>query len=169
MVIRTSILIILFLMVGYALYQNLNKDDKTVFAKEGKPAINFQLKNLNKEKVTLSDYKGKVVLLNFWGTWCEPCKKEMPAIESIYNKYKKDGFEVLAINLNESAFAISSFLKQNKVNIPVLLDKNDEVNKAYNVYRLPASFFIDRKGKIVRVHEGEMNEKQIEKWVKELL
>jgi thiol-disulfide isomerase/thioredoxin len=73
----------------------------------------------------LKDLKGKVVLVNFWGSWCVPCKKEMPAIQSVYDEFKDDGFEVLEINLSESNFSVTKFKEQNNIHLPILLDKGN--------------------------------------------
>jgi thiol-disulfide isomerase/thioredoxin len=86
LVTRTIILVVLFSLVGYALYQNLNKESGNI--EVGDPAINFKLDNIEGNEVELDSLKGKVVLVNFWGTWCKPCEKEMPAIQSAYDKYQ---------------------------------------------------------------------------------
>lgn len=164
---RTIVLVVLFSLVGYALYQNLNKDSKVI--KVGDQAINFKLENIKGEEMELKDLRGNVVLVNFWGTWCKPCEKEMPAIQAAYEKYNSKGFDVVAVNIQESNFLVEKFLTQRNLTFPVLLDKSGVVKDKYGVYEIPSSFFIDRNGKVVKVFEGEMEEKSLNNWIEELL
>lgn len=164
--IRIAILSVLLAAVGYALYQNLNTGKGL---KINADAPNFTLSSLEGENVSLKELKGKVVLINFWGSWCDPCKKEMPLIQSAYEKYKNQGFEVLAINMDESKFVVTSFLKQNQLKLPVLLSKDSETGNDYGVYKLPASFMIDKEGRIKQMYEGELTREQLDRWINELL
>ncbi|MGE8203557.1 thiol-disulfide oxidoreductase ResA [Heyndrickxia sp. NPDC080065] len=169
LLIRTLILVLLFGMVGYTLYQNLTKDNKGKVT-VGKTAPNFELETLKGESFQLSDFKGKAVLINFWGTWCEPCKREMPNIQAAFEKYHKQGFEVISIDDGvESKFIVNKFIKQYGLTFPISQDKKSKVNNTYKVYNLPASFFINRNGKVVRAFEGEMNKDQLEQWIGEIL
>jgi len=158
--IRTSILIVLVCAVSFTLYQNYIKSNDLEISK-GKAAPNFALKDTNGKKRSLGELEGKLILVNFWGTWCEPCKREMPAIETTYKNYHNKGFEVLAINLQESPYSISKFSKEYKITFPILRD-NGDVSKIYNVSQIPASFFINPNGKIEKILEGEMSESQLE-------
>ncbi|MEK3992774.1 MULTISPECIES: thiol-disulfide oxidoreductase ResA [Robertmurraya] len=162
---RVFILALLFLSVVFVLYMNITKEDM-VKVKINESAPNFSLKNLSGSEHNLEELKGKVVLLNFWGSWCKPCKNEMPAIQNVYDKYKNNGFEVLAINIEESEFVVRNYFEQNNLHLPVLLDKQSEVTNLFNVDLLPASFIINREGKVVQIHEGEIQEGQLESWVK---
>lgn len=164
--IRITILAVLFSAVGYALYQNLNSSKDL---KINAHAPDFTLTSIEGKKVSLKELKGKVVLVNFWGSWCDPCKREMPLIQSAYEKYKKQGFEVLAINVKESKFAVTSFLKQNQLNIPVLLNNDLKISKDYGVNKFPTNFMIDRDGKVKQIYEGEVTKDQLEGWINELL
>jgi peroxiredoxin len=166
LIIRSVILIILFSLVGYALFKNLNQDKGPQL---NDSAPNFELENLKGERVQLKDLRGKVVLVNFWGTWCKPCEKEMPAIQAAYDKYRNQGFEVLAINIQESDFLVNKYTQQRNLTFPVLLDKTGSIKDEYNVYKIPSSFFIDKKGKIVKLYEGEMDEDKFDGWIEELL
>jgi peroxiredoxin len=167
LVTRTIILVVLFSLVGYALYQNLNKESGNI--EVGDPAINFKLDNIEGNEVELDSLKGKVVLVNFWGTWCKPCEKEMPAIQSAYDKYNSDGFEVLAVNIQESNFAVKKYINKRNLEFPVLLDKSGAIKDKYDVYNIPSSFFIDREGRVAKVFEGEMDEGKLDSWVEELV
>lgn len=101
-------------------------------------------------RVSLSDYKGKLVLLNFWATWCMPCRKEMPGMEKLWQKYRDRGFVVLAVSSDEGSPArVKTFTEKFNLSFPVLLDPEDEVGTLYNVSSLPATFLIDRQGRVV--------------------
>ena len=111
--------------------------------------IDFRLPLLNGEMVSLSDYKGKVVLLNFWATWCPPCRVEMPSMETLYHHFKDQGFEILAVNLGEDAAHVQQFMDNNNHTFPVLLDRDEKVGALYGIRAIPTSYIIDRSGKIV--------------------
>lgn len=108
LVVRTIILAVLLASVGYTLYANLTKDEVQKVA-IGEKAPDFELVDLNGKTHRLSDYEGQGVFLNFWGTFCKPCEKEMPYIENQYQKFKDKGVQVLAVNVGESEFAVKKF------------------------------------------------------------
>ena len=110
------------------------------------PAPGFQAETLEGKPVSLSDYKGTVVVLTFWATWCEPCKKEMPEIQAAYEKYNTDGFTVLAINFGEKREGAEAFVKKMGLTFPSLLDRQTNIAERYGVVSLPVTFFIDREG-----------------------
>jgi peroxiredoxin len=122
----------------------------------GKLAPPFELADINGKKVSLADYKGKVVLINFWATFCKPCKAEMPSLNNLFLAFKNDGFVVLSICTDSSEKPVLSFLKDNAISFPVLMDKEQEVYfDLYGVLGLPTSFLIDRDG-VIREHiKGE--------------
>jgi thiol-disulfide isomerase/thioredoxin len=97
----------------------------------------------------LSDFKGKVVFLNFWATWCGPCRVEMPSMETLYNKYKDQGLEVLAVNIQEQQSDVAAFMKNNKLSFPAALDRSGDVSKRYGVQAIPTTYIIGRDGKII--------------------
>jgi peroxiredoxin len=115
----------------------------------GGPAPEISLKNLEGQDVRLSDFRGKVILLNFWATWCKPCKEEMPAIQAAYDKLRDKGFVVLAINELEDTERVADYIQTSRHTFPVLLDRKNQVANRYGVVGLPASFLIDPQG-IVR-------------------
>jgi len=116
----------------------------------------FTIENLRGGDVTLADYKGKLVLLNFWATWCAPCLKEMPSMEKLWQKYKEQGLVVVAVSVDEGyKKRIQTFLKLYDLSFPVLLDPESEVSDLYKVSGIPASFLIDRNGKIISRLVGE--------------
>lgn len=128
----------------------------------GGPAPGFKLDRLNGTSVKISEYRGKVVLLNFWATWCKPCIKEMPEIEAAYNLYKEKGLVVLAVNFGEDTDDAASFSRHGKLSFPVLLDRKVKVAEQYRVVSLPVTYFIDQMG-IVReqVFGGTLTKEQI--------
>lgn len=166
---RTTILSILILLIGFTLYNSvLKKEAEGV--ELGETAPNFKLETIGGgDPVELSKLKGNVVLVNFWGTWCKPCKDEMPAIQKVYEQYKDDGFEVVAINMGQSEVQIEPFMTTLDINLPIALDKNNSVKDIYNVYRMPASFLIDRDGNVIKSFEGEMNIEMLDSWVADSL
>ncbi|HOJ92620.1 MAG TPA: TlpA disulfide reductase family protein [Dictyoglomaceae bacterium] len=138
---------------------------------ENSKAINFSLPDLNGKKYTLSDFKGNVILLNFWATWCPPCRYEIPILEKIYNKYKNKGFKVIAVSLDSDSNSLSNFLKSNKVSFLVLSDKKGELGYKYQVVAIPTSFLIDKEFIVRKIYMGAISEKdftkELEKWLKE--
>jgi peroxiredoxin len=108
----------------------------------------FTLTDLQGRPWHLQDLKGKVVLVNFWATWCPPCRKEMPDLDALYNKFKDQGFIVLAISDEESA-KVSPYIAEHKISYPVMLDPGRKVNDAFIVEGIPKSFVYDRSGKLV--------------------
>ncbi|BCB03780.1 TlpA disulfide reductase family protein [Bacillus sp. KH172YL63] len=118
----------------------------------GDKAIDFKLETLNGEAMTLSQFKGKKVVLNFWATWCPPCKEEMPIIESFYKKHGDD-VEVLAINIDPQ-YNVKEYQKSMKLTFPILLDKDDKINNAYDILTVPTTFIINQQGIITNKHIG---------------
>jgi thiol-disulfide isomerase/thioredoxin len=123
----------------------------------------FTLPTLAGEELQLDNYKGQVVLLNFWATWCEPCKRELPALEQAHQQYGTQGLVIIGVNLTDDelaqgrdAAAIQTFLTQFGVSYPIALDIEGEVANAYRIFPLPTSFFIDGTGRIRYVHIGEL-------------
>lgn len=118
-------------------------------------APDFTLKDLNGKTVSLSAFKGKVVLLNFWATWCPPCREEMPALNKLYHETKHRGFEIIAVSTDKSVSDTKGFLQKNKLDFPVLFDEDRSVAKLYRVFSMPTTFLIDRNGMIVEKFYGE--------------
>src|SRR5712692_9748947 len=117
----------------------------------GGPAPEITLKDLQGQEVKLSDLRGKIVLLNFWATWCKPCKEEMPAMQAVYEKLRDQGFVVLAVNELEDTDRVIEHIRTHGHTFPVVMDHDNRVANRYGVVGLPASFLIDRQG-IVREH-----------------
>lgn len=131
----------------------------------GEPAPKFTLKSLKGLDLSLESFKGKVVLLNFWATWCVPCRIEMPHLEKAYRENKKDGFVVIGINVLQDADKIRGFVQKEKITFPIALDKDGKIMKLYNVGALPYSVLIDRMGNVKYKRVGIIDENDLNKWV----
>jgi peroxiredoxin len=164
---RVAILGILLVALIYALYTSLNKEPNAV--KVGSKAPNFSLEQLDGPPLVLDDLKGKGVILNFWGTWCEPCKAEMPALQKQYDKYKDKGLVVVGLNIGESPITIEPFVKELGVNFPIVMDRKSEITKLYRIGPIPTTFFISPEGEVAEIFIGEMKEAYIESQVKKIL
>lgn len=113
------------------------------------PSIDFELMNLQGNLEALSDYRGKVVFLNFWATWCGPCQSEMPAMENVYNELKDEGFVILAVDLAEDKDTVAKFISERNLTFPVLLDTSGKIGGIYEARSIPTTYIIDREGNIL--------------------
>lgn len=127
----------------------------------GQPAPDFALRNLDGDIVRLSDLRGKVVFINFWATWCTPCKKELPDIQKVYDEKRDEGLEVLAIDWQENADDAREFFKSRDLTLPLLIDRPGDVYDQYRLQGLPASFFVDRDGNLAALHFGFLSEEKM--------
>jgi cytochrome c biogenesis protein CcmG, thiol:disulfide interchange protein DsbE len=127
----------------------------------GAPAPEFTLANISGAQVSLKDLKGQPVLINYWATWCVPCKDEMPAIEAAYQEHKDKGFTVLAVDADEGLNEVTSFVSTLGVNFEILMDPGSSVNELYRVRAYPTSFFVGRDGTIQAMQIGVMSEAQL--------
>ncbi len=112
-------------------------------------APDFTLKDLKGNQVALKNFKGRVVFLNFWATWCPPCRREMPAMERLYKKLKDRGLVILAVDMQESEKLVKAFMSEFSLSFPALLDRNGDISFLYGMRGLPTTYIIDREGKIV--------------------
>ena len=138
----------------------------------GKKAHDFTLPALNGTEVSLSQFHGQPVLINFWATWCVPCREEMPELVRSYEAHKAEGFVVLGLNLtySDTLPQVQAFVNEFHMTFPVLLDKDGQVaERLYPLPGVPTSIFINRDGTIERVQVGLMSAKQIDKFVAEIL
>lgn len=159
-ILRGIILAILGVAIGYTVVASA-MNDKVEVVKKGAPAPDFELVDINGEKHRLKDYKGKGVVLNFWGTWCAPCEREFPAMERQYSEFKDKGVEIIAVNRKQSDFEVNTYVKNMGMTFPVAIDKKMSVFKAYNIGPLPTTFFIDPDGNVMEISKGEMTEAEI--------
>ena len=120
----------------------------------GGPAPAFTLASRAGQDVSLAQYKGNVVMINFWASWCGPCRQEMPLLETIYKKYNKMGFTMLGVNVEPDSNAANDWLKATPVSFPILYDRDSKVSKLYDVGGMPSTVIIDRSGKLRVLHRG---------------
>jgi peroxiredoxin len=112
-------------------------------------APNFIIQDLNGRTVSLEDYRGKIVFLNFWATWCPPCLLEMPSMEKLHIQFKNEDFVILAIDLQEDPEQVRSFKERFQLNFPILLDSDASVAAAYGIMSIPTTYLVDRDGYLV--------------------
>lgn len=167
MVKKVIAIVSLIALFTVAIVQAIEKEqqDRLPGLKIGTEAPDFTLKNLDGEEVSLSDYRGKKVMLNFWATWCAPCEAEMPEMQKYYEKNKDQNIEILAVNM-DPLNDVAGFVERYGLTFPVLLDpivKNKvEVNELYKTVVIPTSYIIDEKGKIVNKYMSTMDLSVIE-------
>jgi peroxiredoxin len=151
-----SMLLIVLIIAGVGIIVLLQTKDSSFNLSEqrrlerGAPAPNFTLPGLDGKMVSLTDYKGKVVLLNIWATWCPPCVEEMPSMEKLHQELKNEGFEILAVSIDVSGTeAVLPFMKDHKLSFPALTDTTGAIKSLYQTTGVPESFVIDKNGIIV--------------------
>ncbi|MBO9129051.1 TlpA disulfide reductase family protein [Bacillus sp. 165] len=170
-------------LIGYTGYEKFIKEKEAekgptaqeVFASQGlevgKKAPDFELQTLDGKKTKLSDLKGKKVILNFWATWCPPCKKELPEMQKFNEKHGED-VTILAVNYTISekgkAQGVQQFATEQGITFPILLDTDSSVSNMYKIITIPTSYFIDSKGIIRQKFIGPMTENFMEKTVKKM-
>jgi peroxiredoxin len=137
------------------------------------PAPDFTLRSLDGPNLRLAEQRGRVVLVNFWATWCGPCKQEMPHLNRLYDKYRSSGFVLLGVNVDESPQLAAGTAGRMGLRFPVLFDADKTVSKLYDLQSMPATVLIDRDGKVRFLHRGyrdgleQSYERQIRELVKE--
>jgi peroxiredoxin len=162
--VRRILFLVLLGLFAFALFQALNRENA------GKPVVgdeapNFTLTNLQGEEVDLKSLRGKAVMINFWGTWCPPCRSEMPAMQKMYEKYRQQGFEIIAVNIAETEVAVDSFAKRYGLTFPIWLDRDRDVVKQYKIGPLPSTLFLNREGIITDRVEGALDQARLEYYI----
>jgi len=140
--------------LGLALCLALGLATATTAADASGPAPAFQLDAVTGEATNLAQFRGQVVMLNFWATWCGPCQQEMPLLEQMYRKYRPAGFTLVGVNVDKDAPPVRALLAKKPVSFPVLLDPASQVSKSYHIDEMPSTVLIDRKGNIRYLHRG---------------
>ena len=120
----------------------------------GQAAPDFALKSSSGDNLRLSEYRGDVVMVNFWATWCGPCRQEMPLLDELYSRYERVGFSLLGVNIDDDSRKAMNMVSELGVSFPVLFDARKEVSKLYEVEAMPVTVLIDREGTIRYVHHG---------------
>jgi len=121
---------------------------------EGQVAPDFALKSSSGENMRLSEFRGDVVMINFWATWCGPCRQEMPLLDELYTRYERVGFNLLGVNIDDDSRRAMQMIEELGVNFPVLFDARKEVSKLYEVEAMPVTVLVDRDGNVRYVHHG---------------
>ncbi|BFH61747.1 thiol-disulfide oxidoreductase ResA [Paenibacillus azoreducens] len=165
--VQIIILLLIVFLGGYAIVSQVwGSGGKPT---EGSKAPAFDLLGLDGKAHQLDEYKGKAIVLNFWGTWCGPCVKEMPALQAQWEKWKDKGVVVIGINAGEDKLAVENFVNNMQVDFPVLLDPNKESIVAYGISPLPTTFFVSKNGKINKIHLGQLDLATLDKQIEELV
>jgi len=120
----------------------------------GQPAPDFALKSSSGDNLRLSEHRGDVVMVNFWATWCGPCRQEMPLLDELYSRYQRVGFSLLGVNIDDNSSKAMNMISELGVSFPVLFDSRKEVSKLYDVDAMPVTVIIDREGTVRYVHQG---------------
>jgi peroxiredoxin len=121
---------------------------------EGQTAPDFALRSASGDNLRLSEYRGNVVMINFWATWCGPCRQEMPLLDELYNRYERVGFNLLGVNIDDDSNRAMQMIEELGVGFPVLFDDRKEVSKLYDVEAMPVTVIVDRQGTVRYVHHG---------------
>ncbi len=145
----------------------LGAADQSARLRQGSPAPNFELAALSGEAISLQDLHGKIVLINFWATWCGPCLVEMPTFQSFYEQYPQD-LVILAVNSSDSPEEIAAFMDEHQLTFPALLDSDERVFRQYFVPGFPTTYLVDRAGLIENQHIGVMTATQLAKYLNDL-
>lgn len=122
-----------------------------------KPAPDFSLRDTDNKVRKLSDYRGHVVAVNFWATWCPPCRKELPSMQETYKALKKTGFRIIGVNVGENWDTVASFLANLSLTYPIVLDTDSSAMEKWNIIGLPTTFIVDKKGRIIYKIAGGRN------------
>jgi len=144
---------------------------ETIFppAELDRPAPELTLDSLDGERVSLADFRGEVVLVNNWATWCPPCRAEMPELNAYYHDHKEQGFRVVAVEAGDPAETVRAFVKEEGIDFTVLLDPENQSLKGFQNASLPNSYVIDRDGNLVLAWTGAINQATLEEHVTPLL
>jgi len=149
--------------------QIMLEEGKTRTVKIGQPPPTFVLRNPDGEAVRLNDFIGQPLLINFWATWCPPCRLEMPILEKAYQDHKDEGFVVLAVDLQEEPEKVKAYLQEMGLTFPVALDRSGAVAAAYRVQGIPNSVFVDRNGVVTDIHRGALTEGTLQGYLEKVL
>lgn len=145
------------------------QDFSAVPAKVDFPAPELNLFDLSGMPVSISDYRGSVVLVNLWATWCPPCREEMPALQAFYEKYKDRGFILIAVDQEETLEVVQPFVDEFGLTFPVWLDENYDAQKKFKTMNLPSSYVVDRDGTVRLMWIGGISKRNLEKFVPDII
>ncbi|MEM1262571.1 MAG: TlpA disulfide reductase family protein [Pseudomonadota bacterium] len=121
---------------------------------EQRPAPDFTLDSFSGDTLSLTDFRGDVIMINFWATWCGPCREEMPILDELYSRYNRAGFQLLGVNIDDEPQRAKDMIAELGVSFPVLFDSSKQVSELYAVQAMPVSVMVDRQGMVRYVHHG---------------
>ncbi len=133
------------------------------------PAPDFTLQTLDGESVSLSDYRGKLVMINFWASWCPPCNSEMPDLQRYYEQHQDEDFIILGVNYQDTPDKVQAFIEKYGVTFPILLDSDGRIANLFGVQGLPTSFFVDKEGNVLGYQPGPVTKEMLEDGITPLL
>src|SRR5262245_14103451 len=170
MSLRTSFLIAIVLMAALAITYSRSAGGPTIELKDRKTAPEFALKDARAADAKLSDYRGEVILLNFWATWCGPCEVEIPWFIDFENKFRDQGFAVIGVSMDEDGWqAVKPYMREKNVNYRVVLGTDEIATRHGGIESLPTTFLIDRDGRIAAKHVGLVGKGTYEQQIVKLL
>jgi peroxiredoxin len=149
---KTTLIVIITVLavIGFLFFFGQNSGQRVKIVREGDQAPEFSLPALDGKAISLSSYRGKVVMVHFWATWCPPCIEELPTLERLYRAYFGKDLEILAVSVDEGgAGAVEQFMRKNRFALPVLLNPDQSVSRQYGTFKFPETYLVDREG-IVR-------------------
>ncbi|GAB1156867.1 thiol-disulfide oxidoreductase ResA [Paenibacillus illinoisensis] len=153
--VQIVILLLILVLGGYAITTSVSGSNGK--PKEGDKAPSFELLGLDDQVHTSEEYEGKAMVINFWGTWCEPCVKEMPALQAQADKWKDQGVQFIGINAGEDQMTVDNFVRQVGVNFPIMLDRDKTSIRDFGISPMPTTFFVSNTGKISTIHIGQLD------------
>ncbi|WP_027964499.1 thiol-disulfide oxidoreductase ResA [Halalkalibacillus halophilus] len=168
LIFRSAVLAILVGTLVFVLIINLNQDRPSLA--EGAEAPNFKLDRLDENgAIELNDLEGQGVMINFWATYCEPCKEEMPHMQELYEEYEDQGIEIIAVSVDKNEFVINNFYNSLGLTFPSVHDRNETVMESYEIVPLPTSYFINPDGTIERIVKGPLTLERLDEYFQEIL
>lgn len=157
---------LLGLIIFWGGNQPLTAQRERQIPQSGQKFPDFTLESLDGEKITLSELANQPIVINFWATWCDPCKEEMPLFEAVYSE--NSGIVVLGVNYNEPANIIRRFVEERGITFPILLDADGKLAERFQVFGFPTTYFIDRDGILRGIYVGQLNEQLILSYLEEI-
>lgn len=167
--VQVIVLLAVLIIGGYAIFQTFQSNDRNELIKVGHMAPDFRLASLNNEPIANSDYIGTPLVINFWGTFCEPCIREIPSFQNQYEKWHEQGLEIIGINLSEDSLTVANYVRKFNMTYTVVRDVDRKTEKKYGLRSYPTTFFVKADGTLQAAVVGEMTEKQIEEHIKQLM